>query len=579
MYTQFFQLKQAPFSIAPDPRYLFMSERHREALAHLLYGLGCGGGFVLLTGEIGAGKTTVCRCLLEQIPEHCTAAYVFNPKQTVEELLQSICEEFRIDLRDIAAGASAKQYVDRLNAYLLHSHAAGRNNVLIIDEAQNLTPEVLEQLRLLTNLETTERKLLQIILIGQPELRDMLARPELEQLAQRVVARYHLGALSLVETAHYIQHRLNSAGLTQASPFPGAIMPLIHRITRGVPRRINLLCDRVLLGAYAANRHTITRAMLKHAAAEVFGANRSTWSIKFPHWHSRPSIKTAGTAFTALAVLVLAVFGVLWSMHKVSNQEQAVASSTAMKLSRSLSPSTLVDTGNPQRTSSASPTAENAALTTTKHVDDLNSIFNPAMREESFAYRQLGQLWGLTLADTATCEQAPAQDLQCYRGSGGLDALRRLNRPAVLTLRAPHKTRAYALLTALTPDTATLQVAGSQQRIAIDPTLLARYVRSEFITLWRTPPGYTGKIRPGARGTDVDWLTAQLGRLTGVANNVAGQPYDAAMVRRLRDFQLAQGLSDDGVAGPQTLMLPNNAVALDEPHLQMQPTIHVAAGK
>src|SRR5471032_2980519 len=221
MYTHYFQLKQSPFSIAPDPRYLFMSERHREALAHLLYGVGSGGGFVLLTGEIGAGKTTVCRCFMEQIPENCKLAYIFNPKLSVEELLLSICDEFGIALAPAGAGAvSVKTYVDAINAYLLASHAQAKNNVLIIDEAQNLSAEVLEQLRLLTNLETSERKLLQIILIGQPELRTMLARPELEQLAQRVIARYHLGSLTPAETGAYIAHRLAVAGATAMAPFP-----------------------------------------------------------------------------------------------------------------------------------------------------------------------------------------------------------------------------------------------------------------------------------------------------------------------------------------------------------------------
>src|SRR6187549_2078625 len=194
MYMRFFGLKQEPFSLAPDPRYLYMSKRHREALAHLLYGVGGGGGFVLLSGEIGAGKTTVCRCFLEQIPKRCNVAYIFNPKLTVTELLKTICDEFRVPYRhEGPGGATVKDHLDPLNEFLLRTHAVGQNNVLIIDEAQNLSADVLEQLRLLTNLETAERKLLQIILIGQPELREMLARPELEQLAQRVIARYHLG--------------------------------------------------------------------------------------------------------------------------------------------------------------------------------------------------------------------------------------------------------------------------------------------------------------------------------------------------------------------------------------------------
>ena len=272
MYTHYFNLKQAPFSIAPDPRYLFMSERHREALAHLLYGVGSGGGFVLLTGEIGAGKTTVCRCFMEQIPADCKLAYIFNPKLTVEELLLSICDEFGIALAPAGAGAvSVKSYVDAINGYLLASHAQGKNNVLIIDEAQNLSADVLEQLRLLTNLETSERKLLQIILIGQPELRTMLARPELEQLAQRVIARYHLGSLSERDTGSYIAHRLAVAGAGAASPFPRSLMGKIYRLTKGVPRRINLLCDRALLGAYVENSSVVTRSILRKAGGEVFG--------------------------------------------------------------------------------------------------------------------------------------------------------------------------------------------------------------------------------------------------------------------------------------------------------------------
>src|SRR5574337_22297 len=271
MYAAFFGLAHAPFSIAPDPRYLFMSERHREALAHLLYGLDAGGGFVLLTGEIGTGKTTVCRCFLEQIPAHCNVAYIFNPKLPVPELLRSICDEFGVAHRPAAPGAeTVKDCLDPLNEFLLQQHAAGRNNVLIIDEAQNLAPDVLEQLRLLTNLETSERKLLQIILIGQPELRAMVARPELEQLAQRVIARYHLGAMNEAETRAYVAHRLAVAGLAGPSPFDRAALRRVHRLSRGVPRRINLLCDRALLGAYAQGQPRIGARIVERAAREVF---------------------------------------------------------------------------------------------------------------------------------------------------------------------------------------------------------------------------------------------------------------------------------------------------------------------
>src|SRR5215207_8573922 len=272
MYAKFFGLQHEPFSIAPDPRYLFMSERHREALAHLLYGVRGGGGFVLLTGEIGAGKTTVCRCFLEQIPKRCNVAYIFNPKLTVEELLKTICDEFGIPAPHAGPGvATVKDYVDALNQFLLKTHSVGQNNVLIIDEAQNLSAEVLEQLRLLTNLETNERKLLQIVLIGQPELRTMLERPDLEQLAQRVIARFHLKALSSKETEHSIRHRLSVAGMTRSIPFDRKALQRIHEIARGVPRRINLLCDRSMLGAYAHGKNTVDGEVVEKAAREVFG--------------------------------------------------------------------------------------------------------------------------------------------------------------------------------------------------------------------------------------------------------------------------------------------------------------------
>jgi general secretion pathway protein A len=271
IYAAHFGLKRDAFSIAPDPRYLFMSERHREALAHLLFGVRSGGGFVLLTGEIGAGKTTVCRCFLEHMPPDVNVAYVLNPRQSVEELLETICQEFHLRVPVAVAGTGAKLYVDALNRYLLAQHAAGRSNTLIIDEAQNLASDVLEQLRLLTNLETAERKLLQIMLIGQPELREMLEQPALEQLAQRVIARYHLRALSAEESARYIQHRLGVAGASVVSPFDDAALALVHETARGVPRRLNLLCDRALLGAYAKGKLRVDSGIVERAALEVFG--------------------------------------------------------------------------------------------------------------------------------------------------------------------------------------------------------------------------------------------------------------------------------------------------------------------
>lgn len=268
MYLQHFGLKQLPFSIAPDPQYLFMSEQHREALAHLIYGINTEGGFVLLTGDVGTGKTTVSRCLLEQVPENVNIALILNPKVTVEELLATICDELHIPYP--FGCASVKVFVDAINSFLLDAHARGGKTVLLIDEAQNLSPDVLEQIRLLTNLETNQQKLLQIIMIGQPELRELLSRPDLSQLSQRITARYHMGPLSKEDVALYVNHRLFIAGAKQ-NIFPVSVMKDLHRLSHGIPRMINVICDRALLGTYVQGTSFVDRKTLIKAAEEVLG--------------------------------------------------------------------------------------------------------------------------------------------------------------------------------------------------------------------------------------------------------------------------------------------------------------------
>lgn len=568
MYTQFFQLKQVPFSIAPDPRYLFMSERHREALAHLLYGVGSGGGFVLLTGEIGAGKTTVCRCLLEQIPENCHVAYIFNPKLSVGELLQSICEEFRIEsVSPEAAASSPKACVDALNAYLLQSHAAGKNNVLIIDEAQNLAPEVLEQLRLLTNLETNERKLLQVILIGQPELRAMLARPELEQLAQRVIARYHLDALSPYETAGYIHYRMSIAGAAALQPFPAALMPKIHRLTRGIPRRINLLCDRALLGAYAAGRSEITPTIIEQAAREVFGADPGASGATGRRWH----LAVAGIAGAVLT----GVLAWTWQQYGAGPDPavQAVLAEQAgkYKLSQNLSTNHTW-----QRAATPAASRTQAAAAQALASTELSPLLGEATLDQAAAFRLLGQLWGIALGQDDPCVAVQSRNVHCHTSNGGVAELRLLNRPAILKLYDGKQGTHHALLIGLSDTTAEVRFPGSERDREVDLKALQKHFKGEFVTFWRAPPGYSGKIGTGHTGETVDWLTAQLSRIDGGVEAVQGQTFGAATARDVRQFQKTHGLQADGIAGARTLMFLNNAAGVPEPRLHMKPALAAA---
>ncbi len=271
MYLSHYGLAEPPFAITPDPRFVFLGERHRDALAHLLYGIGQGGsgGFVQLTGEVGTGKTTLCRLVLEQLPENVRIALVLNPRQTPLELIETICEELHVEPE--TRRRSLKTQIDALNVYLLKAYADGLRVVLIIDEAQELSRELLEQVRLLTNLETPTQKLLQIVLIGQPELRETLARPGLRQLAQRITARYHLTPLQPNETGAYLRHRMTVAGAS-AFPFDDAAVKRLHALSGGVPRLLNVLGERALLAGYVHGRQRIDVALVEMAAAEVLPA-------------------------------------------------------------------------------------------------------------------------------------------------------------------------------------------------------------------------------------------------------------------------------------------------------------------
>jgi general secretion pathway protein A len=589
MYEQFFGLTREPFSVAPDPHFIYMSPKHREAIGHLIYGLRRGAGFVLLTGEIGAGKTTVWRSFLERLPSNFDVAYVVNPKLHVNALLTRVCEDLRIELP-----AGAVDLIDAIHGHLLLAFAAGRRTLIVVDEAQALSTEVLEQLRLLTNLDSTGGKL-QVLLIGQPELRTMLQQPALEPLAQRVVARFHLTALSEDETARYIAHRLTVAGLVGQVPFDDAALRLVHRLCGGVPRRINVLCDRALLTAQLAASMRIDPSIIERAADDVFGVAPAAALPPPPvHQESRPR----WSAMVAVAVGVLAVGALLVPdvVPKVLSIVAAAASPRAARRTAGLPnsaaplPTAVRAAATPTTPApfAPAPTASFALPTTTlttlvaaapldaqrgeqppakpasaRQLSNLDAVFATAASDESTAWRTLSSLWGITLDPGEPCAVAAKQGLRCYRTKSGLGPIRQLSRPGILILSDEHGRVAYALLVGLAEDGVTFRSSDVEQTVPL--TALARW-RGEFATFWRPPPGYRDAEPVSATGALAPWLGERL----AMVDEESAPPIGAeALASRVFAFQLAQGLNPDGVAGPLTLMQLNRLSGVDEPRLQL----------
>lgn len=560
MYTSYFGFTEKPFSIAPNPRYLYMSERHREALAHLLYGMQGEGGVVLLTGEVGTGKTTVCRCMLSQIPDNTDIAFIVNPKLSALELLATVCDELHIKYKKPAK--SIKTLTDLLNDHLLSSHANGRHTAVIIDEAQNLDADVLEQLRLLTNLETDEKKLLQIILLGQPELAEKLQKKELRQLSQRITARFHLTPLSRSEVRAYVEHRLAVAGNDSRTIFPSSVIDRLFRESDGIPRMINLIADRALLGAYAGNVKSVDRAILKQAVCEVLGErvrpDRNGTSL-LP-W-SLPSTEKMLLP-TLLVAVVLLLFNTL-STPKEGNTalpvnaiagQQAVAKPTVPEpLPESIPEKALEEASQPI---AAIPTPP---IPTTGNME---AAFVPLFRA-----------WDLNFDpehDGPACDFARKYHLECLRQQGGIADMRSLDRPAVLTLAGDEGEVRYSAVLIMNGSDAVL--ANPDTSESIELSRIALLNRNDFTILWRTPPGYDGPVRPGRKGEIVQLLADK----SAAAQNLqwiggSHDTYDLMLKGQIKAFQRQQGLNPDGVAGPQTWIRINGLTATDIPLLHRLP--------
>ncbi|ALC16683.1 type II secretory pathway, ExeA component [Desulfuromonas soudanensis] len=517
MYNEYFGLEEAPFSIAPDPRYLYMSDQHREALAHLLYGIRSAGGFVLLTGEVGTGKTTVCRYLLEQLPDQTDVAFIFNPRLSAQELLATVCDEFGIVYPRGETGS--KILVDRLNAFLLEEHARGRRAVLIIDEAQNLSVDVLEQLRLLTNLETNRHKLLQIILLGQPELQALLATSQLRQLSQRIIARYHLKPLTPVDVAAYVSHRLSVAGL-EHDLFSRRAIRMLYRLSRGVPRIINILCDRAFLGAYATGQRQITPQILRRAAREVSGVG---------------SPQRKRLAWSLLILLFFLVGGGALAAGRVESWWAAKRAQVGDSSVPLISSSDWLPVGS---------------------------------ADKQQAYRDLFFIWGrdVSMAGDAPCLSAKALGLECFNKKGSLRDLRHLNRPAVLTLVDRSGTPCFVTLESLEGNRAQLLVGGKRMAVPT-PDLESRWT-GDYSLLWRSPPESDGGVRFGDKGAGVSHVEQRLASVQGWNPRPGTELlFDETLAIKVRQFQLTRGLVPDGIVGAQTLIHLNTAAGDDVPLL------------
>jgi len=566
MYNEYFGLTDTPFSIAPDPHYLYMSDQHREALAHLVFGMSTGGGFILLTGDVGTGKTTVCRCLLEQVPEDANVALILNPKVKAYELLATICDELGIEYPE--GEASIKVLVDRINRYLLDEYARGRKTVVILEEAQNLDTDVLEQLRLLTNLETNEHKLLQIVMLGQPELLEMLASPKMSQLSQRITARYHLKALSRKEADEYVNHRLSVAGMHRVL-FPDSTRSLLYRLSEGIPRRINLLCDR-------AEEHAFFAPRLRKA----------------PAWWLAGSVALAAIFAFGFGVISFQeasgpdeLSSIISQQHNLPLVLERTPSSIVVEKTKS-QPENLMTTAklndksgemNKQTVISdvkMSNKGEIKKLAVMKQgISDLPGFIPEGSSTAStleMAYISLLKLWKVALPKNMIdpCEQARNKGLGCLSRKGNMRSIVHMNRPVVLKLFDKNGQAFYVAFINLQDELATIILEGKEYKVRISD--LEENWFGDYTLIWKPPPGLDDSIiRFGDKGPHVHWLATKLAQVQG-RPPVSGKSdeFNTFLSEKLEAFQRSGGLLSDGLAGALTLIHLNSVTDPDVPLLE-----------
>ena len=609
MYTAFYGLREKPFALSPDPRFLFLAQSHREALAHLLYGIEQGEGFIAITGEVGTGKTTLCRTLLQRLGAESEVAFVFNPKLSGLELLKTINAEFGLTHQS----DSQRDLNDALNRFLVEKRRDGKRVLLIIDEAQNLEQETLEQVRLLSNLETETSKLIQIVLLGQPELDALLETPELRQLKQRIGVRWRLKPLSPSETRDYVRHRLRVAAGGARDLFTAPALRELHRLSGGIPRVVNVLCDRALLAGYAAGTREVTPALVRSAGAEVRGRGKPAAGLR--RRFARPALLDV-----SLAAALLAGAG-LWLWLSRSSPEAMPSAEAATSLPTvSAAPPALAPVSTPEAPPAASapsalgpapapeglpetsaipaaPAAEvgqaAAASAEAPEMPSALAAYRPVAADpalpplgvllaaESPAESASSALAALLSAWGLTPEQRPPQDLDDVLGTlarrrlgvlpipaGDLATLRALNHPALLRIKASDGVARRVVLRGLDPWQATLQGVGPTGAVRISAAELEALWGGEAWVPWRDFESLPDIVQPGVSGRSLVWLQETLTALGFYAGPLTGR-FDAQTQSAVRAFQRSRDLIEDGTVGPRTKMsLYDSMPGYEVPRLQ-----------
>ncbi|GMW01062.1 MAG: hypothetical protein AMXMBFR84_21990 [Candidatus Hydrogenedentota bacterium] len=602
MYEAFYGLKEKPFNLTPDPKFVYLSEKHKEAFAHLLYGIKNRSGFVMVTGEIGTGKTTICRTLVSQLDDATEVAFIFNPCLSPDELLRKINEDFGIKTK----AETIKGLIDELNAYLLDRNAMGKNCVLVIDEAQDLTPGVLEQIRLLSNLETEKQKLLQIVLIGQPELNEHLALDELRQLNQRITARYHLQPLNSEETVQYIAYRLRIAGARRRIHFARSAFGQIFKYAKGTPRVINAICDRALLIGYTRETHNISADIIKQAAREIQGERPKRRKDA-----ARPRLFSSA-AIIAAALIVLA--GAIYAVERgrtpnaVDNGPSLFArlqswmdslrftsNAGAASDEYSTDPDELPPGVDPREywrqqnldlanavvseNDSHVPDLPEQTVTFTDVIDGMD----PAAARTGAAAAIL-RAWNMAFLSSypktddpgSFVEFAGQYGLVCEVLRPALEQVEMINLPALVRMKGRNQ-NVWCAFTAVEGDQLRL-TTGMSDSVLVSRQDFKDHYMQEALILWRDPSPDTPTMKLQAQSDDVQVLQAQL-RTIGLFRNNPNGVFDEATENAIKQLQQDTGLHADGAAGRQTRMVMCSWLpGFDTPELRTLPMLWSNAG-